>query len=513
MIWIIAKIAVFLAAVAGITLGAEYLLGLDGGVRIAVADVEFTLGPLQAAVAALVLLAALWLLLRIAGLLVAVLRFIRGDATAISRYFEQSRKRRGLEALTEGFLALAAGEGEIAAAKGKKAEKLLENQTLANLLVAQAAQRKGNTALAEERYRQLLGDERARFAAVRGLLAQKIEAGDAEKARKLAEKALGLRPGHTETQETLLSLQYQAADWSAARRTLSEISRSGRLPRDVYRRRDAVLALQQAQSFAAQGRADMAGDLAIEASDLSPALVPAAVMAAQTHVQRANTRAATNVIKRTWKLQPHPELARAFAAIDEGEAPEARLKRFEKLLSLLDHDEARLTRAELLIGAEDFPAARRALGDLAERRLDQRVLTLMAAIERGEGSDDAVVRGWLARALTAPRGPRWICGKCQHIHADWTAICDHCGGFDTLDWAIPPDSAGPSATGTEMLPLIVGKPAAAERPAPDAGEGETIDTNAEIVEAITPAQSPEPAAPPPTAKAEFDLEAARKTGL
>ena len=501
MIWIILKIVLFLAAVAGLTLGAEYLLGMEGGIRIALADVEITLGPLQAALGALILLAVLWVILKLAGLLVATLRFVRGDSTAISRYFEQNRKRRGLEALTEGFLALAAGEGELATQKGRKAEKLLENQTLANLLIAQAAQAKGNTALAEVHYRRLLEDDRARFAAVRGLLAQKLDAGDSDKARKLAEKALGLRPNHTETQEILLKLQFQAAEWGPARRTLLEVKRTGNLPKDVFRRRDAVLALQQARSFATEGRADLAGDVAIEASDLSPALVPAAVMAAQTHVARGNARAATNVIKRAWKLQPHPELARAFAAIDEGEAPPERLKRFEKLLSLVDHDEARLTRAELLIGAEDFPAARRALGDLPEKRADQRVLTIMAAIERGEGSDDAVVRGWLARALTAPRGPRWVCGKCQHIHADWAAICANCDSFDTLEWTTPPDSSGPSATGTELLPLIVRAPEPEAQPEPEP----------EIVTEAVAVATPDPETPPSTEG--FDLEAARKRGL
>ena len=59
--------------------------------------------------------------------------------------------------------------------------------------------------------------------------------------------------------------------------------------------------------------------------------------------------------------------------------------------------------AELHIAAEDFPEARRALGDLAETNPTARSLTIMAAIERGEGSDDAVVRGWLAKALNASR--------------------------------------------------------------------------------------------------------------
>jgi HemY protein len=81
----------------------------------------------------------------------------------------------------------------------------------------------------------------------------------------------------------------------------------------------------------------------------------------------------------------------------------------------------------------------------------------MAAIERGEGADDSVVRGWLTRALTAPRGPQWMCDNCQNIHPAWAATCDNCGSFDTLSWKTPPASDVAMPAGTEMLPLIVGQ--------------------------------------------------------
>lgn len=466
MFWIILKVAVFLAIVAALALGTDALLDSTQGLRIAVADTEFSLGPVQAALAALLLLAGLWLLLKLAGLTVALLRFVNGDETAISRYFARSRKRRGLEALTEGFLALASGEGERAVTKARKAEKLLENRTLTNLLMAQAALAKGNTALAEDYYKRLLEDDRARFVGVQGLMRQQLEAGDMTRARKLAEKALTLQPGHATTQDALLQLQTRTADWQGARRTLGEMKRAGRLPKEVFYRRDAVLTLQLAAGFEAEGQLAMAQDLAIEANNASPDLVPAAVMAARAQIARGKGAAAAKLIKRAWKVQAHPELAQAFAEIEPNEPAAERVRRFEKLLSLSEDDEAQLIRAELLIAAEDFPAARRALGDLPQAVPSQRAMTIMAAIERGEGSDDAVVRGWLTRALTAPRGPQWVCEKCQHIHARWQALCENCEGFDTLAWRTPPDSSGPSATGTEMLPLIVGALSAPPRNQP-----------------------------------------------
>ena len=506
MFWTILKIVLFLAVVAGLVWGAEALMTQEAGLRLAVGNTEFTLGPVQMAIAALLLLAGLWLLMKLAGLTVAVLRFINGDETAISRHFERNRRRRGLEALTDGFLALAAGEGEKALTKGRKAEKLLEDQALTTLLIAQAAQAKGNTALAEDYYKRLLEDDRSRFVGVQGLLAQQVEAGNATKARKLAETALTLRPGHAPTQDRLLMLQNKAGDWSGARRTLLETTRSGRLPKPVFKRRDAVLTLQQAEAEEAAGNTALAQDLAIEANRESPELVPAAVRAARALVARGKGQAAAKLIKRAWKTQPHPELAQAFAAIAPEEAPATRLKRFEPLLALTPGPEAQMTRAELLIAAEDFPAARRAMADLHETHPTQRVMTIMAAIERGEGSPDQVVRGWLARALIAPKGPQWVCENCHHVHAGWHALCANCGAFDTLAWTDTPDSSGPSATGTEMLPLIVGALPAADLP-------EAVEPEPEP-EPEPEAPAPAPERDDPAIEAEvIDLNQTRRMGL
>jgi HemY protein len=200
-----------------------------------------------------------------------------------------------------------------------------------------------------------------------------------------------------------------------------------------------------------------AREAAIAANRMSPDLIPAAVMASEGYVADGNRKYATRVLKKAWESRPHPDLAAAFAAIEPDETPEARLKRFEVLTRLNPDDpETRMLRAELAIGAGDFPEARRAIGKLVETDPTSRGLALMAAIARGEGADDAVVRGWLTRALVAPRGPQWVCDSCGHVHDRWMPVCSTCGGFDTLSWKRPEAKATPMPGSAEMLPLIVG---------------------------------------------------------
>ncbi len=483
MLWTLLKILLFVVAVVGLAYGAGELMDSGQTIGLRVASMEFELGPVQAVIALGVLIAALWLTIMLLKLLVATIKFLNGDETAITRFFVRNRERRGLQALADGMLALAEGDGKRAVDKAQRAEKLLAKPMLTNLLIAQASEMKGNTEQAKEYYKRLVTNDRSRFAGVRGLMRQKLNEGDTDTALKLAQKAFDLRPRHEETQDTLLRLQNRSGDWSGARKTLLAKARAGALPRDVYKRRDAVLALQEAQRHRAAGKDARMYEAAIEANRLAPELIPAAALAAQAHAADGRLRPAVKVLKKAWAKQPHPDLAAAFAALAPDESPSDRLKRFDALFRIApEHAETRMLKAELLLAAEDFPGARRALGDLAKTNPKARALTIMAAIERGEGSDDAVVRGWLARALTASRGPQWVCSNCHHIHGGWVAICENCESFDTLSWEAPPDSGGASATGTEMLPLIVGAASsgAATAEATDPPPSDVVD--AEIAE-------------------------------
>lgn len=457
LLWSLLKIIIFIAIVVGAVFGITMLTEMDNLGILIILGREFVITPLLAVIAAVVLLLAVWILFKLVGLLVATLRFLNGDETAMSRYFDRRSERKGYEALGEGMMALAAGEGRLAIRKAERAGKFLGRPELTNLVVAQGAEMVGDKALATATFKAMVTDERTRFVGVRGLMQQRLDAGDTDTALKLAEKALVLRPKNADVQTTLMSLQSRTEDWKGARSTLAAALKAGNVPRDLHRRRDAVLALAHARDAMAEGQVVTATRDVAEANKLAPGLVPAAVMAARLAVEAGNKRQAVKAVRKAWDQAPHPDLAAAFALIEPDETPALRLRRFRPLLGKHPgHPEVKMLEAELHIANEDFPAARKALGDLAETAPTARSLTIMAAVERGEGSPDRVVRGWLARAVTAPRGNQWLCESCGHVHEDWTPVCANCESFDTLEWAEPRQSQTALAGPTQMLPLIVG---------------------------------------------------------
>lgn len=475
MIWSILKIIVFVALIAAITFAAAFVIDTGGEVRVSFGGQELSVTPLVALISLVLLVAGLLLLVKLTGLLIAILKFFNGDETAVSRYFDRNRERHGFEALADGMVAIAAGEGKTAMVKATKADRYLDRPELTRLLNAQAAEMSGDKAKAMKYYKQLLESDRTRFVGVRGIMQQKIAEGDTETALKLAEKAIELHPKHEATLDTLFRLQSGKKDWSGARKTIEAKVRAKALPKDVGQRRDAVLSLADAKALLENGDIETGKQAALQANRLSPDLIAAAVLASEMHLLTGNKRAAVKVLKKAWESTPHPDLAAAFAEIEPEETPDARNKRFQALLKLKpSHPESRMLKAELALAAEDFPGAHRAIGSLAEEAPTARSLSIMAAIARGEGASETVVRGWLAKALNASRGPQWICSSCNKIHAGWAPICDNCAGFDTLDWITPPESDDLSATASPMLSTVGGFLTEAKKEASDSAENSDV---------------------------------------
>ena len=473
MIWSMLKIVLFVFAVAVLSYLAAVLADTGSDVRFIVADMEIAMSPITLAVGVLLLFPAFWLFFFLAGLAQASLRFLVGDETALSRYLNKNRERRGFEALAAGLVALASGDPKLAQAKAGRAEKLLGRPELTGILSAQAAEGSGEPAKALTHYKTLLQHDETRFAGLAGLLRHKINEGDTETALKLAEKAFTINPKHAEVQDTLLRLQSTEEDWTGAARTLAAKHRSGELPKDVYRRRNAILNFVNGREMLADGRTEEGERLVLAANRSCPELVPAAVMASRIRCGHGDRRAAVRIVRNAWNQGTHPDLAAAFAEIEPDETTAARRSRFLKLLGKRrDEPEARMIMAEILVADEDFPEARREIGKLAEDKPTVRSLVLMAAIERGSGAEDAVVRGWLTRAVSASRGRQWVCGACQHLHSEWKPLCENCEAFDSLGWKEVDGAERMHTSSVGILPLMVTSPEQENEQVPEGEDGD-----------------------------------------
>ncbi|MBB6254042.1 heme biosynthesis protein HemY [Nitrospirillum iridis] len=389
-----------------------------------------------------------------------------------------SRRTRGYQALSQGLLAVAAGDGPAATRLATKAEGLLNEPALTLLLSAQAAQLAGDEALAathftamRERGAMLKRPDMA-FVGLRGLALQALAAGDTQGALALVREAGALRPKARWPLVTQLDLQARAGDWTAASATLDALTSVKALPADTLRRHRAAVLVERSRAAEAGGALDQALSLARKAHDLEPGSVPAAVQAARLLAGTGSARAATRALEQAWRLTPHPTLAVAWGRAGEkaGDAadPLARVKRLEALVALDPSvPEAHVALANAATEARLWGLARGHLTRALTARPSARVYRLLAAVALAEHGPGAEERGHLASAAKAPPDPAWVCGTCGGVNAAWGALCSHCGGFDTLVWRVPGGTApGGTAKGADAETMGFLPP-----PEPPAGDG------------------------------------------
>lgn len=442
------RLGVWLAAIGALAWGIHAALSLDEPIYldVLVGTVRTTTG--------VALLSFLFLL---SGLLLVLGVLLRGvlGLGQIWAFFRKMRFKRGLAALSETLIALAEEDGKRAMKAATKAEGLLDDPDLTRLITAQAAKLSGDEDKAARYYEKMAEDRDTSFLGAVGLMRQALAEDKTERALVLAERAHALRPKNAEVMDALLGLQRKKADWSGARETIRAGVRSGRLTRDVGDRRRAVLHVTEALEKEAAGDVAAARQEALAAVRLAPALPAAASLSARMLGEKGEKRGAARILIAAWRIEPHPDVAAAFAALEPGETPEARQRRFQKLFEASpESEETRLLRAEIALAAEDYETARQALGDLPFAAPSARACALMAAVEQSTGAAQETVRAWLASAAAAPRGARWVCDNCGSVAAKWSYCCPRCDAFDALDWR---QADGPEGLSEAALfPLLSG---------------------------------------------------------
>jgi len=414
------------------------------------------------------LLAAVLLVAAATALGYRAWRFVRRSPRQIARARADSRRRRGYRALTQGMVAVAAGDADEARRQSGRAEVLLNEPPLTLLLAAQTAQLNGDEAAARKYFAAMLERPETSFLGLRGLLTQALRGGDDAEALRLADRAHRERPKAAWAATTLLDLQLRAGDWSGAEGTLRQAAKLRAVAPASAQRRRAVLLTERARTAAAAGPgagADAAIRLAREAVKLAPGLVPARVLLAGLFARTGKARAASKLIELGWAAAPHPALAAAYAELHPDETPLARARRFERLFALNPrHRESHLAVAEAALDAGLWGNARSHFeAAMSEARPPARVCRLMARLEEAAPGDPAAVRRWLIEASQADPDAAWICDKCGTPAAEWRALCGHCGAFDGLDWRSPAQAAmpalgGPTAAAPAAL-LTVGEAA------------------------------------------------------
>ena len=382
------------------------------------------------------------------------------------------RARKAHHAMTQGLIAVGAGDVATAARYAGEARKLAAHEPLTLLLSAQSAQLSGDRAAAEKMFTAMASRPDTKLLGLHGLFVEAHRRNDLPAARALAEQAVRTAPSPHWAGRAVLEFRCANGDWSGALETLDGNYRSGILDRAVYRRQRAVLLTARARSLIDQDR-DSAKAAVFEAVKLAPDLVPAAALAGRFYIDAGDTRRAARTIEAAWRVNPHPDLAEVYVNLKPGDSARERLVRAEKLAGMAPGNvEGALALARAAIDAQSYAAARTTLAPLLVAPT-QRVAVLMAELEEAESGNVGRARAWMSRALRAMRDPAWTADG--FVSDVWLPVSPATGRIDAFEWKVPvADLHGPmieaddGITELEALappetPTTTAEPAAAAR--------------------------------------------------
>jgi HemY protein len=416
---------------------------------------EIEMSFIAGVVAAVLAVVAIWFVW-------SLFRRLWASPQAVGRYWAYRKNRKGYESLSRGIIAAGAGDASAAAKHAAIAGNSLADEPLVNVLAAQAAQLKGDRASVKRIFEAMTKSPDTEALGLRGLFSEARQSGDMAAARRHAERALALNPRLSWASGAVLQLQSAARDWPAAAATLSQQMKSGLMPVAEGNRKQAAMLAAQALALEDSDR-PQALDLALKAHKLDPALVPAALVAARVLISQASTRKASKILKETWLVSPHPDIAEIQAHLIPGEGPQSRYDRVRELLK--EHKgglEGAVALARAAAKAKHWDVAREALAPWLDNRPQARICALMADIEEASG-DKGRAREWLARALTAPRDPIWVSDGVASPR--WTPVSPVSGDIVPCEWKAPfemPEQLEPDRP--QELPAAETAPAPVEPP-------------------------------------------------
>jgi HemY protein len=505
------RVVIFLLVVGTLAFGVNWFADRPGEVAVTWQNwrVETSFMVALIAVAAVcVAFTILWTLLR------AIVR----SPHSVRQFWLRRRGRQGYAAISQGLIAIGAGDARAARRHAETAKRLAPGEPLTLLLGAQTAQMSGDRVEAERGFRAMAERPETRLIGLRGLFIEAQRHGDAMAARLYAEEAAKSAPALAWAAEAVLQFRCMAGDWDGALETLSANRRARMLDRAMYLRQRAVLMTAQALSLEDSDR-DRSRALALEAAKDAPDLVPAVALAARFLAESGEIRKGARMIEKAWRTNPHPDLADAYANLRLGDSARDRLARVRSLAQRTpDHIEGALAVAQAAIAAREFAVARESLAPhLAQP--SRRVALLMAEIEAADRGDEGRAREWMTRALTARPDPTWTADGFVSDH--WLPMSPVSGRLDAFEWKVPLAAiVGNEAVPAEDvvapsdIPAVIevagAQPAApvekAEPPAephPPAPEASRTKSTPRIVEPVVPlAHIPDDPGPEPDSERE-----------
>jgi len=399
--WFLVKTAAAIAAL-------MWILSLEGTISIAFAG--YSANP-PISVFIVIVMATLWVLLSLWRGLSAIAK----SPKALATYQEKNHQKKGMQSLSYGLSAIAAGDTRLAAYYSGRTDRFLKDDYGLGILLAALTKRlEGDEKGANEAFHALLHHKETAFMGYKSLITTAINKGDFHYARILAERAQSSHPQNPWVLHSHYEVETRTGHYAAALKILQQTKKSDLMTKDAF---------AQEKSYLLYGLGEVE-----KAYKLNQTSLPLGLAVLKNYATHDKRSAGLKIIKRLWAITPHPQLMDYWV----GWAPKNKnnIAGWIETLHNLNPDDAAssLYAGQALLKANIPDQAKPYIAKAIEK------YPTVAAYQAMHKMDP--LGHWTTYMTEAARDKIWVCHATGRTAQEWSLLTED-KHFNTLSWDYP----------------------------------------------------------------------------
>ena len=347
------------------------------------------------------------------------------------------RHHQAFDVMSQLLLALEVKDKKSAVILQKKFSHLIKNSALNNFFLGKISFDSQDFSRSAEFFSKYEENKHAKILVLKSKLQLALKNQDEVSAIAYAKQILSARPDNFDIAKILFALYKKCGLWQDAKGLIAEYG-SDKFKDELQKRDIAVINSALALEAYQQKKFTLAIKHVKIALKAENNFLPATEILLKSWIKCGFAFRAKWAIKNLWRENPHLILAEIFDLLNRKTPAKTRIQLMKKLVESNSESSVAKALGKLAIGLVAFRAGEyQTAKDFANLSLSQeknyRAYKLLAFVERALGNKEEFSKNML-RLKMLEHDDHYACNSCSHVFAKWSAKCNQCGSYDSLEW-------------------------------------------------------------------------------
>jgi len=345
------------------------------------------------------------------------------------------RHHKAFELMAQLSLALEVNDKKYATDLQKKFSKLVKYPDLNNFFLGKIFFEKEEFSKAAEYFMKFGENKHAKILVLKSKLQLALQNKDDVTAIAYAKQILSVKQDSFDTAKSLFALYKKRGLWQEAKAMILQYG-SDQFKDELQQRDIAVINSALALEAYQQKKFLLAIKHAKIALKSEDNFLPALEVMLKSWLKLGLTFKVVWKIKSLWRDNPNLVLAEIFDMANRKYSPQNRVKAMKKLAEL-NNDSAlgKLAVGIIAFKTGQYETAKEFLHLSILKEKTNRAYKILANVEKALGSQEECKKN-LAKSQMFERDDHYTCNSCARVSSKWSAKCDSCGSYDSLEWTI-----------------------------------------------------------------------------